>query len=147
MGGMDMAWDKVIKTVAAIGGAIGGAFGGWSVALTVMVTAMAVDYISGLAVAIAGKSAKTEGGHLDSNVGWMGLMRKGIMMLVVLVAALLDRAIGDAHVIRDAAAWFYIANEGLSLLENTALLGVPYPPKLKKLLEQAKEGEGEPPEA
>ena len=66
------------------------------------------------------------------------------MMLVVLVAALLDRAIGaQTAVFRDAACWFYIANEGLSLLENLSLAGVPFPDKLKEMLGQkAREADG-----
>ena len=137
-------WDKLVKILIAAAGAVGSAFGGWTITMTVMVVAMAIDYMTGIAVAIAGKSTKTSGGHLDSNVGWNGLLRKGIMLLVVLVASTLDTVMGDGHVIRDAAAWFYIANEGLSMLENAALLGVPFPNALKKLLEQAKEKDNEP---
>ena len=136
-------WDKVIKIMVAAAGAVGSAFGGWTITMTVMVVAMVIDYITGMAVAIAGKSTKTAGGHLDSNVGWNGLMRKGIMLLVVLVAAYLDKAFGNGHAIRDAAAWFYIANEGLSMLENAALLGVPFPSALKNLLDQTKEKDTE----
>lgn len=142
--GISSVWDKIVKVMVAIAGAIGSAFGGWTITMTVMVVAMVIDYITGMAVAIAGKSTKTAGGHLDSNVGWNGLMRKGIMLLVVLVASTLDTVMGDGNVIRDAAAWFYIANEGLSMLENAALLGVPFPNALKKLLEQAKEKDNEP---
>ena len=107
---------------------------------------MAADYLSGLAVAGMGKSTKTENGGLSSKVGWQGLLRKGMMMLVVLAAALLDNAMGDAHIFRDAACWFYVANEGLSLLENMILVGVPFPQKLKDLLEQTKSQEGHPPD-
>jgi toxin secretion/phage lysis holin len=141
---MEKVWDTVLKWLAAVGGAIAGAFGGWNVTMTVLVVAMAADYLSGLAVAGMGKSTKTEGGGLSSKVGWQGLLRKGLMMLVVLIAATLDTAMGDAHVFRDAACWFYIANEGLSLLENLAVAGVPFPEQLKKLLEQAKESNGKP---
>lgn len=144
---MERAWDTILKMLAAIGGAIAGAFGGWNVTMTVLVAAMAADYLSGLAVAGMGKSTKTENGGLSSKIGWQGLLRKGMMMLVVLVAALLDKAMGDAHVFRDAACWFYIANEGLSLLENLALAGVPFPQQLKDLLEQTKDKNGKPPAA
>lgn len=137
---MDTVWDKIIKVLAAIGGAIAGLFGGWDMLLAVLVGMMAVDYASGVLVAVMGKSQKTEYGGLSSKVGAYGLAKKGLMMLVVLVAALLDRAIGtQAAVFREAACWFYIANEGLSLLENLSLAGVSFPEKLKEMLGQRRD--------
>lgn len=137
---MDTVWDKIIKVLAAIGGAIAGLFGGWDMLLAVLVGMMTVDYASGVLVAVMGKSQKTEYGGLSSKVGAYGLAKKGLMMLVVLVAALLDRAIGtQAAVFREAACWFYIANEGLSLLENLSLAGVPFPEKLKEMLGQRRD--------
>ena len=119
---METIWDKGVKAVAAVGGAIAGAFGGWDKLLIVLAAMMAVDYLSGLAVAWMGKSQKTDYGGLSSKVGAAGLAKKGLMMLVVLVAALLDQAMGaESAVCRDAVCWFYIANEGLSLLENLNL--------------------------
>ena len=137
---MDTIWDKVLKVLAAAGGAIAGAFGGWDKLLMVLVAMMAIDYASGVVVALMGKSDKTEYGGLSSKVGAIGLAKKGLMMLVVLVGALLDRAMGGgASVCRDAVCWFYIANEGLSLLENLMHAGVPFPAKIKELLGQKKE--------
>lgn len=137
---MDTIWDKVLKVLAAAGGAIAGAFGGWDKLLMVLVAMMAIDYASGVVVALMGKSEKTEYGGLSSKVGAIGLAKKGLMMLVVLVGALLDRAMGGgASVCRDAVCWFYIANEGLSLLENLVRAGVPFPAKIKELLGQKKE--------
>ena len=137
---METVWDKVLKVLATIGGAIAGAFGGWDKLLIVLVIMMAIDYVSGVVVAWMGKSNKTEYGGLSSKVGSQGLLKKGLMMLVVLVAALLDRAMGgQAAVCRDAACWFYIANEGISLLENLSLAGVPFPAKIKELLGQKKD--------
>jgi toxin secretion/phage lysis holin len=71
-------------------------------------------------------------------------VRKGLMLMVVLVAALLDRALGQGNVMfRDAVCWFYVANEGISLMENLSLAGVPFPKKLKELLgEKAGEANG-----
>lgn len=77
-----------------------------------------------------GKSTKTENGGFFSKVGWQGLLRKGMMMLVVLVSPLLENAMGDAHVFRNAACCFYVANDGLSLLEYLSIASVPYPAKL-----------------
>lgn len=136
---METFWDKVVKICAAIGGAIAGALGGWDKLLIVLVAMMAIDYASGLVVALMGKSEKTEYGGLSSKVGAIGLAKKGLMMLVVLVGALLDRAIGtEIAVCRDAVCWFYIANEGLSLLENLMRAGVPFPEKIKELLGEKK---------
>lgn len=136
---MDQIWDRVIKTLAGIGGAIAGAFGGWDALLGVLIGAMAADYVSGLVVAWMGKSQKTEYGGLSSKVGAHGLAKKGLMMLVVVVASLLDRAMGtESPVCRDAACWFYIANEGISMLENLGLAGIPFPKKLMELLGQKK---------
>lgn len=132
------AWDKIILMGAGIGGFVAGLYGGWDVSMWVLVGIMAVDYISGLMVAAMGKSGKSEGGGLDSNIGWKGLARKLITLLLVLVAAMVDRVIGNGAAFRTMACWFYIANEALSVLENTALAGVPYPDALKQALEQMK---------
>lgn len=140
---MQTLWEKIIKILAALGGAGAGAFGGWDALLSVLVTMMTVDYVSGVLVAWMGKSVKTEYGGLSSKVGAQGLLKKGLMMLVVLIAALLDSAMGAEQAIcRNAACWFYIANEGLSLLENLAIAGVPFPERLKELLGQKKQENG-----
>lgn len=136
---MEQMWDRVVKVCAAIGGAIAGALGGWDKLLTVLVVMMAVDYVSGIVVAAMGRSLKTEYGGLSSKVGSIGLAKKGLMLLVVLVAAMLDRAMGVDHATcRDAVCWFYVANEGLSLLENLSLAGVSFPERVKELLGQKK---------
>ena len=130
---MEQVWKNIVKAAAAAGGAIAGAMGGWDATLRVLLVMMVVDYISGMMVAVMGKSPKTEYGGLSSKVGFVGLAKKGLMLLVVLVATMLDEAMGMA-IFRDAACWFYIANEGLSLLENLSLVGVPFPEKIKALL-------------
>ena len=137
---MEKVWEKAVCGLAACGGAIAGMLGGWDPLLRVLVTLMIADYATGLLVAVMGKSAKTEYGGLSSKVGAAGLARKGLMLLVVLVAALLDRAMGGANpVCRDAACWFYITNEGISILENVGQAGAPYPESLKRLLGQRQE--------
>ena len=137
---MDRIWNNLVKALAAAGGAAAGALGGWDPLLRVLTAMMCADYISGVAVALMGKSRKTEYGGLSSKVGAMGLARKGLMMVVVLAAAMLDSAMGaGTPVCRDAACWFYIANEGLSLMENLSLAGVPFPEGMKTLLGQKKE--------
>ncbi|MBQ3423654.1 MAG: phage holin family protein [Clostridia bacterium] len=138
-----MSWDKIVKVLAAVAGAVAGLFGEWNTMLTILVVMMTVDYISGWIVAWCGKSPKTEGGGLSSKVGFVGLARKGFIMLLVLVATLLDRAIGDGSVFQSSLVLYYIANEGLSVLENAALLGVPFPEKMRRALETLREKEGE----
>lgn len=134
------AWASVIKGAAAVGGFFIGLYGGWDVLMTVLIVCMGVDYIMGIVVAIMGNSTKTEGGGLSSNVGFKGILRKGVIMLMVLLASLVDKVIGgDGTAFRSMACLFYIANEGLSILENSALAGVPWPEKLKSALEQMKD--------
>lgn len=130
-------WDKIVKAMAAAGGAILGWVGGWNVMLTVLAVAMAADYATGLIVAACGKSPKTEGGGLSSKVGFVGLAKKGFILLIVLLATALDKAIGNqTMVFQMASAGYYIANEGLSIMENAAIMGVPFPGRLKKALEE-----------
>ena len=132
---MEQIWKGTIKGIAAAGGAVAGALGGWDALLRVLVWMMAADYASGVIVAVMGRSRKTDYGGLSSKVGAAGILRKGLMLMVVLAAALLDSAMGDTNAMcRDAACWFYIANEGISLLENLSLVGVPFPEKIKALL-------------
>ena len=134
---MERIWDKAVKMLAAVGGGIAGLFGGWDPLIQVLAGMMVIDYLSGIVVAAMGRSAKTDYGGLSSKVGAIGLARKGLMLLVVLVAALLDAAMGmEGSVCRDAACWFYIANEGISILENVGQAGAPYPERLKRLLGQ-----------
>lgn len=130
-------WDKIIKWLAAVGGAIGSLFGGWDTMLKVLVCAMVIDYITGLIVAALGRSRKTDTGHLDSKVGFAGLAKKAMILLVIVLASLLDRVMpGEQAIFRSMMCWFYIANEGLSVLENLALAGVPFPQGVRKALEQ-----------
>lgn len=132
---MESVWDKAIKVAAAIAGAISGIFGGWDSLMTALLAFLIVDYLSGIIVAWMGKSLKTQCGGLSSKVGAVGLAKKGLMLMVVLIGALLDQAISvDGHMFRDAVCWFYMANEGISIMENLALAGVPFPDKLMRLL-------------
>lgn len=145
---MESVWKTIVRMVAVVGGAIGGALGGWDSLLAVLIGMMVADYISGIIVAAMGKSQKTEYGGLSSKVGWIGLAKKGMMMLVVLIGTLLDGALGvDSAMCRDAVCWFYVANEGLSLIENLNLMGVPFPSKIKEILgEKMEEPQYEPPD-
>ena len=131
-----MTWDRILKTLAGIMGAAAGLLGEWNVLLTILAVFMVIDYVTGLIVAWRGKSPKTESGHVSSRAGFDGLIRKAFIMVIVLVATLLDVAIGNAsRVFQTAATMYYIANEGISILENTALMGVKYPSFIIRALE------------
>lgn len=137
-------FERIIKGLCAIGGAFAGIFGEWNMMLTILAVMMGVDYVSGLIVAATGRSNKTDHGGLDSKVGFVGLAKKGFMVLIVLVATLVDRAIGSqAMVFQTSLVCYYIANEGLSVLENASLMGVPFPDKIKRALEAMREKEDE----
>lgn len=135
-----MNWENVTKALAAAVGAVAGLLGEWNVLLTILALFMVIDYLTGLIVAWRGKSPKTETGGVSSRAGFDGLIRKAFIMVVVLVATLLDVAIGNAsRVFQTAATMYYIANEGISILENTALMGVKYPKFIIKALEAMRE--------
>ena len=129
---MDSVWERILKILAALGGAVAGWFGGWSALLTALAVVMCLDYITGCMAAFAGKSTKTEGGRWLSSESFKGLLRKG----AIVVMTLLDRAIGtEGMIFQTAVCCYYLANEGLSIIENVALLGVPVPGIIKKALE------------
>lgn len=133
-------WHRVVKILAALGGAIAGIFGGWTALMTILAAMMALDYVTGIVVAASGRSLKTDGGHLDSKVGFIGLAKKGFILAIVLVATLLDKALGaETMVFQTAATCYYIANEGISVMENAGLMGLPVPKIVRKALEQMRE--------
>ena len=121
--------------VGAVGACIASLFGGFDAALITLTLFMAADYITGLIVAgVFHSSPKSETGALESRAGLKGLLRKGGMLLVVLVACRLDLMLGSDF-IRDAAVIAFSANETLSIIENLALMGVPVPKILTEAIE------------
>ena len=131
--------ERIIKALCAAAGAVAGLFGGWPAAMTVLVAVMGIDYVTGVLAGALGRSDKTEGGGLSSRAGFAGLARKGFIMLIVLLATLLDRAVGNAAMVfQSATAFYYIANEGISILENAARMDIPIPPGVRKALEDLK---------
>ncbi len=123
--------DRVYNWLGALAGMAVGLMGGWDAAMKVLTVCMALDYITGVLSAIKEKK-------LSSSVGFWGLLRKGVIFLVVMLAAQLDAALGQEAVCRTAAILFYIANEAVSMTENAAKLGVPVPGKILDVLEQLK---------
>lgn len=109
-------------------------FGAWDTALGILILFMVLDYITGL---IKGYVTK----ELSSDIGLHGLARKSVILIVLIVAVALDRLLGNGNwLFRTLVAYFYIANEGLSILENCGTLGLPVPQKILDALAQLKEG-------
>ncbi len=126
---------NMIKTsIATLGTGLTWLFGAWDTALTVLVCFMVLDYLTGVIRAWANK-------QVSSNVGLHGIARKSLILVVLIVGVLLDRLLNsDTWVFRTLIAYFYIANEGISLLENCVGLGLPIPQQLQDVLIQLKDG-------
>ena len=143
----DVVKNGVCTMVGVIGSLIASQFGGWDAALSTLILFMAVDYITGLVVAgVFHASPKSKDGALESRAGWKGLCRKGVTLLIVLVACHLDTVMGS-NFIRDAVVIAFIANELISLVENAGLMGVPLPNVIVKAIDilqkKSEESEGE----
>lgn len=131
---------SVICTVAgAVGAFIASAVGGWDVAIMALLVFMGIDYLTGIVVAaVFHKSKKSENGGLESRAGLKGLVRKGMILLLVIVANLLDMQIGGTYV-RDGVCVAFMVNEAISIIENAALMGLPIPAVITKALDILKE--------
>lgn len=113
-------------------------FGGWDAALITLMIFMGIDYLTGLIMAgVFHNSGKTPNGALESRAGWKGLCRKGVTLLIVLVACRLDLVMGS-NFIRDAVVIGFIANETISIVENAGLMGVPIPAVITRAIDVLK---------
>lgn len=129
--------------LGAIGGYITTLFGGFDVGLTTLVILMIADYVSGFVVAGVFKaSKKSDTGALNSSAGWRGLCKKGMTLLIILIATRLDLAIGSDF-IRDATIIAFMINEIVSIIENAGLMGVNVPNVLIKAIDILKKKEDE----
>ncbi len=134
-------WSITQLCFAAVGGWLGWFLGGCDGLLYALLAFVVIDYITGIMCAIVDKK-------LSSSVGFRGIFKKVLIFLLVGIGHVIDtNVIGSGSVLRTAVIFFYIANEGLSLIENAAHLGLPIPAKLKAVLEQLhdraeKEGDG-----
>ncbi|KGP74993.1 hypothetical protein JT05_13065 [Desulfosporosinus sp. Tol-M] len=116
--------------VAAVGGYIGYFLGGWDGFLYALVAFVVIDYLTGIMVAILEK-------RLSSEVGFRGIFKKVLIFSLVAVAHIVDsQLIQTGSAVRTAVIFFYLSNEGISIIENTAKIGLPIPEKLKTVLEQ-----------
>jgi toxin secretion/phage lysis holin len=126
----EFSLNVLIATVGTITSAY---LGGWDAALKMLVALMIIDYVTGVLAAWRAKK-------LDSDVMFWGGIRKGAVLLVILIAVMLDTIIGDGSpVFRTLAMYFYIGREGLSVTENLGIMGVPLPPAVTKALAQIKQ--------
>ena len=127
--------NEICAAIGIVGGAIASLLGGWDTALQTLIIFMAIDYITGLIVAGV---FKTKTGTLESRAGWKGLCRKGVSLLVVLVACRLDAVIGS-NFIRDTVVIAFVCNETISIVENAGLMGVPIPAALTRAVDVLKQ--------
>ena len=127
---MRSIWTGIQIAFSAIGGFIGWLLGGFDGFLYALIAFAVIDYITGVMCAISDK-------RLSSVVGFKGICRKVLIFVLVGIGNLVDvYVLGEAGVLRTAVIFFYLSNEGVSLLENSAHLGLPIPQKLKSVLEQ-----------
>lgn len=123
-------WNTIQLVFAAVGGWLGYFLGGCDGLLYALIAFVAIDYITGVMCAISEKT-------LSSEVGFKGICRKVLIFLLVGIGHIVDaQVIGSGGVLRTAVIFFYLSNEGVSLIENAAHLGLPVPDKLKAVLEQ-----------
>ena len=117
---------------AAIGGWLGWFLGGWDGFTYALVAFVVIDYLTGLMAAVVEKK-------LSSEVGFRGIFKKVLIFMLVGIGHIIDRQIiGDGSVLRTAVIFFYISNEGISIIENAGRIGLPIPQTLKDILEQLK---------
>ena len=126
-------WNIIQVAIAAAGGWLGYFLGGCDGLIYALAIFVAADYRTGVMCAVVNK-------RLSSEIGFKGICKKLLIFILVGIAHILDeRIIGDGSIIRTAAVFFYISNEGISVLENAAALGLPIPEKLASVLRQLKE--------
>ncbi|OPZ16610.1 MAG: Holin family protein [Firmicutes bacterium ADurb.BinA205] len=127
---MKEIWIWIQAAIAAVGGWLGYFLGGWDGFIYALIAFVVIDYITGLMCAVLDKK-------LSSEVGFRGIFKKVLIFSLVAIGNIVDKSvIGDGSVIRTAVIFFYLSNEGVSILENAAHIGLPVPQKLKDILEQ-----------
>ena len=140
--------DNLYKIAAAAAGAVISFCTGIPVIMWVLIAMMTLDYVTGLMTGMMGVSSKTEGGKLSSRAAFDGLMRKIMIFLVVILSVLVDLAVQYGagvtfNAVTGATCLWFIASEGVSVLENAAELGVPIPGILRKALELLQDSSGD----
>ena len=127
---IDLIWTKLQIAITGIGGWLGYVLGGMDGLLIALVVFITIDYITGIMCAVIDKK-------LSSEVGFKGIFKKVLILMLVGIANVIDvHVVGTGSALRGATVCFYLSNEGLSILENTVHLGLPVPEKLKEALSQ-----------
>ena len=127
--------NGILAVFSVIGSFAANSLGGWDASLQVLIALMVTDYITGVLVAaVWHKSSKSSSGTLNSVAGFKGILKKCAILLLVWIGVLLDQALGSTYA-RTAVVLFFVGNEGISLLENLGLMGVPFPAFLRRALE------------
>lgn len=126
--------EWICMIAGIVGGFITTLLGGWDSALVTLIVFMGVDFFTGVVTAAMGKSKHTNSGGLSSKAGWYGLAKKVCTLLLIAVAVRMDILLNTNYV-RDAVCIGFCVNELLSIVENTSLMGIPYPPALKNAIE------------
>lgn len=133
---MKEIWNWTQAAIAAAGGGLGYFLGGWDGFLYALLAFVIIDYVTGLMCAVLDKK-------LSSEVGFRGIFKKVLIFSLVAIGNIVDQSvIGEGSVIRTAVIFFYLSNEGVSILENAAHIGLPVPQKLKDILEQLHNRDG-----
>ena len=127
---IDLVWAKIQMAISVIGGWLGYFVGGVDGLMTALLVFMVIDYLTGVMCAVYDKT-------LSSEVGFRGICKKMLIVLLVGVAHIVDvDVVGTGDALRSAVVCFYLSNEGVSMIENAAHLGLPIPEKLKAILAQ-----------
>ena len=130
---MKEIWNWIQAALTVIGGGLGWFLGGWDGFLYALIAFVVIDYVTGIMCAAIDKK-------LSSEVGFVGIFKKVLIFIMVGIGHILDAYIlGEGEVLRTAVIFFYLSNEGVSLLENAGHIGLPIPQKLKDILEQLHE--------
>ncbi|EDT14082.1 phage holin family protein [Clostridium perfringens] len=130
---MENIFDYFKMGIVATGTLFTWLLGAWDTPLVILIVLMALDYITGITKGYVNKD-------LSSNIGLKGIARKGVIFTILIVAVMLDRLLNTGNwIFRTLVCYFYIANEGISIIENASELGVPVPTKLKNALIQLRE--------
>lgn len=136
--------EWICMIAGIVGGFITTLLGGWDSALSTLVIFMGIDFVTGVVTAAMGKSKHSKSGALNSKAGWIGLAKKFCILLMVVVGVRIDILLGTTY-IRDTVCISFCLNELLSIIENTTLMGIPFPPVIKKAIDvlQTKVGRAE----
>lgn len=118
--------------IGVLGGFCSYLLGGWDILIATIIIFMILDYITGISASWITKSWSSE-------IGYKGLLKKGMIIVMIIISVRLDNLLGDDMLFRNVVTFFYISNEGISIIENCGNLGLPIPQKIRDVLEQLKE--------